>query len=430
MTMLVVTVAANAVGASGAGAAARCGSSGCITVLEVNGLIDAIVADQIDRALDDVEKADDFRGLVLRMDSAGVVISDDEFAKLATRIKNSSKHVAVWVGPTGAEASGAAAELVRVIPDSSAAQGATVRLELPQRLPRDVFGDLIGANADLVGKNLGAKEAHKAGLVNRVAPTLGDFLVGLKWVETKVVKVDGQNRKEPVTVVQFVKLTYGVQMLHTAASPPVAYLAFAIGLGLLLFEFFTAGIGIVGVVGSFCLLLGSYGLGSLPVRPVAVALLVLGVIACAIDVQPGVPRFWTGAGLVMFWVGSWTLYDGVSRPWTALIVGCVAMTVAMVSGMPSMVRARFGTPTIGRDWMIGEMGVAVSTISPEGIVEIKGARWRARTHRLTPIDRGEPARVVSIDGLMIEVEPESGGAVDYREMRKSSVESDAQSADS
>ena len=82
-----------------------------------------------------------------------------------------------------------------------------------------------------------------------------------------------------------------------------------------------------------------------------------------------------------------------------------------------MIRTRFATPTIGREWMIGEMGEADADVDPDGRVRIRGALWRARTNRATPIRSGEPIRVVAIDGLVLEVEPEEGGAIDYREMR-------------
>ncbi|MFN7151921.1 MAG: NfeD family protein, partial [Microthrixaceae bacterium] len=54
---------------------------------------------------------------------------------------------------------------------------------------------------------------------------------------------------------------------------------------------------------------------------------------------------------------------------------------------------------------------------PDGRVLIRGALWRARTNRATPVHAGERIRVVAIDGLVLEVEPEEGGAIDYREMR-------------
>jgi membrane-bound serine protease (ClpP class) len=69
--------------------------------------------------------------------------------------------------------------------------------------------------------------------------------------------------------------------------------------------------------------------------------------------------------------------------------------------------------------MLGEMGSATTSISPEGVALVAGARWRARTNRATPIAAGEALRVVAIDGVTLEVEPETGAARDYRERRRS-----------
>ena len=73
--------------------------------------------------------------------------------------------------------------------------------------------------------------------------------------------------------------------------------------------------------------------------------------------------------------------------------------------MPAMVRTRFGTPTIGREWMIGALGVARDAVDPEGVVIIDGAPWRARTQRATPVAEGDPIRVMALEGLVLTVEP-------------------------
>ena len=80
-----------------------------------------------------------------------------------------------------------------------------------------------------------------------------------------------------------------------------------------------------------------------------------------------------------------------------------------------MVRTRFSTPTIGREWMIGEVGTAVGAVDPDGVVMVRDAPWRARTNRATPIDAGAPVRVASIEGLLLEVEPLEGAARDHRD---------------
>jgi len=88
--------------------------------------------------------------------------------------------------------------------------------------------------------------------------------------------------------------------------------------------------------------------------------------------------------------------------------------MAMVGGMPTMVRTRFSTPTIGRGWMVGETGSAVERLAPNGTVTVREAVWRARTNRATPLEPGDEIRVVAVDGLWLEVEPIQGAARDYR----------------
>ncbi len=256
------------------------------------------------------------------------------------------------------------------------------------------------------------------GLVTRFSPTLVEHVGELDQVEvSRVEGDDGEVRLEPVQRVRFSKLPLQTQLLHTAASPSVAYLLLVLGLGLLLFEFFTAGVGVAGVVGAGFAILAGFGVAELPFNGWALALVLLSMVAFAIDMQTGIPRVWTIVGMVAYTVGSVFLFTEFRPTWIALLVGVVGMGSTVFSGMPAMIRTRFATPTIGREWMIGEMGEVDADVDPEGRVLIRGALWRARTNRATPVLAGEPIRVVAIDGLVLEVEPETGGAIDYREMR-------------
>jgi len=140
-------------------------------------------------------------------------------------------------------------------------------------------------------------------------------------------------------------------------------------------------------------------------------------------VQVGIPRFWTGVGIILFVLGAWFLYEplpgnDLRLSWITLVVGTGGIMLTFIVGMPSMVRTRFSTPTIGREWMIGQTGTAVGLISPEGVALVGAARWRARTNRATPIPAGAELRVAAIDGVTLEVEPLEGAARDYRERRK------------
>jgi membrane-bound serine protease (ClpP class) len=384
-----------------------------VAVVEVDGLLDPVLVDLVD---DQIERAAEecALALVLQFDSGGAVVSDGELDRLVADLEDAAVPIGVWVGPSGSKVAGesvrvlAAADLTGVAPGSSI-EVTPALLEARGLEPADL-GTLD------VGDRVGAVRAVELDLVDNDAPTILEYVVQIEGFETEVVGGD----RRPVTEVTFGGLSLTGQLMHTVASPAVAYLLFVIGLALLLFELFTAGVGIAGMVGAGALVLGCYGLAVLPTRPVGVALLLFAMFGYGVDVQTGVPRVWTGIATVSFVLGSLFLFDGVSVSWLTLLIAFAGITLGMVAGMPTMVRSRFSTPTIGRDWMIGELGSARTDIDPDGVITLRDAPWRARTNRATPIRSGEPARVVAIEGLVLEVEPEEGAARDYRERARSS----------
>jgi membrane-bound serine protease (ClpP class) len=388
--------------------------SGPVAVAEVDGLIDRVLADFIE---DQVASANDdcAVAMVLQLDSGGATVSDERLDDLIATIDASDVPVDIWIGPNGSRATGEAARLLAVADVTGMTKGTSLEVTPALLDARGVEPTDLG-DVD-VGDRISEVRAADLGLIDlerEEAPVIGEFVIRLPQVETRVV--DGA--RQPVTDVRFASLDVVGQLMHTVASPAVAYLLFVIGLALLLFELYTAGVGVAGVVGAGSVLLGCYGLAALPTRPAAVALLLFAMFGYGVDIQAGVPRVWTGIATVSFMLGSLVLYDGLSVSWITLLVAFVGMTLAMLAGMPTMVRTRFSTPTIGREWMIGEMGEARTDVNPDGVVEVRHAPWRARTNRATPIREHEPIRVVAIDGLVLEVEPEEGGARDYRERRR------------
>jgi membrane-bound serine protease (ClpP class) len=383
-----------------------------VLVVEVDGLIDPVLADLVRDQLAEAA-ATCAPALVLQFDSPGVVVSDTELAGLVSDIDGSPVPVGVWIGPSGSKATGEAVDVVAAADDIGIAPGSSIEATPSLLEARELTAEDLGV-VD-VGDRVPAELAVELGLVDNDAPVIVDYVGQLDGVESEVV--DGQRRL--VTQVRFGGLSLAGQLMHTVASPAVAYLLFVIGLSLLLFELFTAGVGIAGMVGAGSLVLGCYGLAVLPTRPLGVALILLAMFGYGVDVQTGVPRVWSGIATASFVLGSLWLFDGVSVSWVTLLVAFVGIMLGMIAGMPTMVRSRFSTPTIGRDWMIGELGSARTDIDPDGIVTLRDAPWRARTNRATPIRSGEAARVVAIEGLVLEVEPTEGGARDYRERARS-----------
>ena len=364
-------------------------------MVEVDGRIDPVVADFLTRSVEAAEKAGS-EVLVIQLDTPGVLVDRERFAALVERIRTARMPVVVWVGPSGARADGAAVALLTAAATAGMAPGTRVA-------------------------GLRPEEAQARGLVETIDPTLGEFVVNLDGREVggttlrtaRVVPEGDLLRRQQAGQVRFAKLGLTERLLHLTARPSVAYLLLVVGLLLIVFEFFTAGVGVAGVTGAVSLVLSAYGLAVLPTDVLGLALVSVGILGFAVDVQAGAPRAWTGIGTVCFLLGSWRLFPGDLRvSWVVIALMAASVALFMLSGMTAMLRARFSTPTIGRESMIGQMGEATTGIDPEGMVDLRGGAWRARTNRATPIPAGERVRVVAIDGLLLEVEPETGGAKD------------------
>lgn len=407
-----------------------------VDVVEVSGLLDDILVDEIERA---IERATTIgsQAVVLQLNSRASVVSEDRFVDLLTQVADASVPIGVWVGPSGSRAYGAPAQLLAVADVTAMAPGA--RIGYTGTL-KEVNGAAVsfGAADDLLTNgSMGFLEAREQKVLrfstdDRGVPVLRNMLFALdgltvngKQLDTVVDALDdnGQVVREATTA-RFFKLGLVPRLLHTVASPASAFLLISAGLALLIFELFTAGIGVAGLVGAICTLLASIGMSYVPINGTGLALLLLAMVAFAVDVQVGVPRLWTGVGLVLYIISSFILFEPVGahvmRPSWITLVACIgSIALTFIVGMPSMTRTRFATPTIGREWLIGREGVAVGAINPNGTVKIDGAEWRARTNRATPLADAQSLRVVAIDGVTLEVEPLEGGARDYREMRKS-----------
>lgn len=422
---------------SGKGVSAASDSSALapVDVVEVSGLVDNIVADNIASSLQR-SQSNGAQAIILQMNTRGAVIGRERMEELLTNISESKIPVAIWVGPSGSRAYGLPAQMLAVADVTAMAPGArmgktgTLLTVDGKQLSFGSADDAI--HHDSVGF-LDAREMKILKFSNddRGVPVLRNMLYALDGLTIRDQKLDtvvdvldskGQVSREATTV-RFFKLGLMPRLLHTVASPASAYLLLTVGLALLIFEFFTAGIGVAALVGAVCLILGCMGVGALPMSGWGIAFFIAAFVAFAIDVQVGVPRLWTGVGMALYVIASFTMFrpvDGLTmRPgWISLTTCIGGVALSFIAGMPSMVRTRFATPTVGRENLIGAEGIAVGDVNPEGVVLVDGAKWRARTNRATPLGPNDPVRVAGIDGVTLQVEPLEGAARDYREARK------------
>jgi membrane-bound serine protease (ClpP class) len=88
--------------------------------------------------------------------------------------------------------------------------------------------------------------------------------------------------------------------------------------------------------------------------------------------------------------------------WTALAVS-VPLGLITAFLMSIAVRARRNKIVTGQQGLIGEIGIAQSSLTPAGKVFVHGELWDAVS--VIPVPAGERIVIRNVDGLTLRVEP-------------------------
>ncbi|HEV7536286.1 MAG TPA: hypothetical protein VGP90_11660, partial [Acidimicrobiia bacterium] len=354
-------------------------------VVQVEGAIDPVVADLIKGSLRRAQ-TNGASVVILQIDSTGAL--DTDSVDLVEAVLGSKVPVAAWIGPGKSSARGAAAAIVAAASFAAASPGARLGPVDPPRLdgrrssaflqeypgtPPGVGPRALTRLRALADHRFSGTKAAGAGLIDAVAPTLGDLIVALNGKEVptaagpvrlstaKQIDTKGGPRQTADQPVSFIKLGTFASVQHSLTSPSVVFLLLIVGLSLMVFEFFTIGVGLAGMVGAMAVVGALFGCSHLPVNGWALGLLLLSTFGFAVDVQAGHQGFWTGVGVVGLLVGALKLFGGSSAldvPFWLVGLIFVGQIVFMLGGMTVAVRNRFSIPTVGRDSMIGELGEA------------------------------------------------------------------------
>ena len=381
-----------------------------VEIIEIGGNLDRAAVDFVTNRID-AAAVSGASAAIIQLDS-GATLSHTVH-HLVNRVADPPLPLVVWVGPHPAVAFGGAAHILAAAPVKAAAPG----VEIGYANPVVAGTSPIGLRQPLNGLSDVVIRVDQPieGLVDIVAPSISNLLVELHG---RTVQVRGQTRTLD-TVRQttdgtvavptlFHEPGVAVRLLRIATGAEAAFFFLIIGLTVVVFEYYALGPGLGAAVAAICLLIAGYGLTVLPLRGWAVSVALLGVWLLTADFQRGRSGPLTAAGVVAMTVGGLFFTDAAPqiRPaWWIVLVIVISVTTFYVVGMRTVARARFSTPTVGRDHLVGQEGTAVTDFGPDGVVEVRGARWKATAHREAHLEPGYPVVVTGVDGPVLEVEP-------------------------
>jgi membrane-bound serine protease (ClpP class) len=194
--------------------------------------------------------------------------------------------------------------------------------------------------------------------------------------------------------------------LNALIDPTIAALLIILaGYGIIT-ELTTPGAILPGVVGGIAAILAIASLANLPVNIVGALLMLLALILFLADLKANTHGILSFGGVLSLILGMAFLINtgpvglGVNP---VVIFGSAAITFGFfVFFVDRILRSRRQPVLTGPDALVGALGEAREDLSPEGLVFVRGALWKA-VAQSGRIPAGSPVQVIGRNGLRLEV---------------------------
>ena len=415
---------------------ASCAAHADVVKIVVDDTIQPVAAEYIDRAIQEAQRTHADALLIELNTPGGLMVSMREIIE---KVLGSPVPVIIYVTPYGAHAASAgffileSADIAAMAPGTNTGaahpvlgnpvSGGTVPMDpvMKEKVENDAvalirsFVGKRGRNLEVAestvrqSKSFSADDALAQHLIEYIAKDENDLL---RQIEGKTItRIDGSKAVLHLAgrPVRPYEMSVREQLLSLLLNPNLAALLLSLGMLALWVEFSHPGAVVPGVVGFIAILLALFALHMLPVRYEALALILGAFVLFGLEAKFQTHGGLTAGGIVMMIVGMLLLVNGPIpemrvQLWTALSVA-IPLGLISVFLMTLALRARRNKVVTGEQGLIGEVGVALSPLTPRGKVLLHGSIWDA----VAPanVDAGQQIAVRGLQNLVLQVEPVS-----------------------
>ena len=399
-----------------------------VVVASYEGVINPVAAEYLHDALALAEERR-AEALLIRLDTPGGL--DTSMRLIIKDITSAAVPVVVYVSPSGGRAASAgvfitiSAHVAAMAPGTNigaahpvAMGGGDMDKTMREKVENDSaayiksIAEQRGRNAvwaeDAVRKSVSAteNEALKLKVIDLVAEDVPALLRSIHG--RKVVLPTGSVtlRTQDVALHEH-PMGLRLEVLKALSDPNIAYILMTIGTIGLMAELYNPGAILPGVVGAISLVLAFYSFQSLPVNYAGLLLMILGIVFFLLEATVTSYGLLAIGGVIAMLLGSLMLIktdaEFYQLSWSVIlpVIGLAAAFTLFIVGMG--VKAMHRKPLTGIEEMIGSIGVAKTTFSPQGQLSIHGELWDAISDQ--PLKPGDRAEVMRVDGLTLYVKP-------------------------
>jgi len=396
--------------------------------LHVNDMIHPISDEFIGRALVQARQEHD-DAIIIELSTPGGLL--DSTRSIVEKIMTSRVPVIVYVAPAGSRAASAgffileSADVAAMSPGTNTGAAHPVILGekmdeiMKAKMENDAAAFMrtiaakrgrnvaVAESAVRESKSFTEQEALSQKLIDVIAPSEASLLRAIDGRTFK--RYDGTNVTLHVanTRINTIEMTLRQRLMSSLMDPNIAFLLLVLG-GLAIFaEFNHPGAVVPGVVGVIAIVLALFALNLMPTRFASLALLFVAFALFALEAKFATHGVLGIGGIVCMVIGALFLVDGPIpqmrvTPITAVAVS-IPIGVIAVFLTTLVLRARRRRVATGSEGMIGEIGIARTSLGPDGKVFVHGELWNAMSSGA--IAEGARVRVAGVNGLHLVVEP-------------------------
>lgn len=398
----------------------------------VDDTIHPIVAEHIDRAIQEAQRTHADAVLIELRTPGGLVSSMEEIVQ---KILASPVPVIVYVTPAGSSASSAgffileSSDVAAMAPGTTSGaahpvrgDGVTMDPVMKEKLENYAaslmrsYSAKRGRNVEVAesairqSKSFSADEALSQHLIDYIATDENDLF---RQMEGKTItRFDGSKTVLHLTgkAVRLYNFTIAELVLSWLMNPNFLVLLMSVGMMAIYTEINHPGAVLPGVVGFIFILLALSAFRLLPTNYGALLMILGAFVLFALEAKVQSHGVLTAGGILVMVVGSLLLVDG---PIPEMRVNLLtALSVAIPLGLITVflmniaIRARRNKVVTGIQGMIGMIGIVNSPLLPAGKVFVHGELWDA----IAPanVDAGQSVVVRKVEHMTLYVEPVSG----------------------
>lgn len=409
-------------------------NTGSVYIIKIDGSINPSSSEFVRKSIKEAS-SHNARCLIIELNTPGGLLKSTRY--IVSDLLTSDIPVVVYVSPSGSQAASAgvfitlAANIAAMAPGTNIGASHPVTMEgnqdsvMMQKATNDAAAFIRSISEkrnrniewaeDAVRNSVSIteKEALDLKVIDIIADNVNDLLQKIdgKEVETSKGKVvlDTKN----VQIVYY-EISWFQKFLGIVSDPNVAYILMMLGIWGIILEFYHPGGILPGVVGVICIILGLYGLHTLPINYAGLGLIILAIILFIAEIKIVSYGMLTVGGVISLFLGSFMLIE-TSSPLeiVELSFSVIITTVLIVSGMFVLliwlvVRAHKRKVVTGEEGLIGEICNVIDKIEKgkTGAVKIHGEIWNAElsTGSDEKISANTKVKVIAVNNLTLTVQ--------------------------